>query len=309
MEEAISQLEVLGITRTQAKKALARYNNDVSRAADFIFSGNYISDGEENEIEPTEDPNQQSEALAQSLSLEEQHKPIESTVSNQPTTTNPSDMSLVVYKDSKEAFDQQVPEKNDNVKDSISNFSLTWWKNPENPSERKAIDYIPIGLRPPAYSFNYAPIVVQALFHITYFQFAVASFQPTPPNWGQPANYWKGKGEHVPGYITIKKPRQPKEQNEKRLEGYNDIDETFIQEDLAEDSQEEDVEVKAIPKCLQAIGELQKIFAFLGNTKRAYGSVADFTKALNTKSNLWDEDDIYFECNLLYFRQKVLTGE
>ncbi|KAG1058298.1 hypothetical protein G6F42_028735 [Rhizopus arrhizus] len=47
MEDAITQLQDLGVTRGQAKKALARYNNDVARAADFIFSGAFLSDDED----------------------------------------------------------------------------------------------------------------------------------------------------------------------------------------------------------------------------------------------------------------------
>ncbi|KAG1472145.1 hypothetical protein G6F56_001715 [Rhizopus delemar] len=299
MEEAINQLQDLGITRTQAKKALARYNNDVSRAADYIFSGNYISEDEE-------ETNLVQEALTThdpvTLSLEEQSKHTQ-TASSQSTTTDQSNLSLVVYKDPREAFDQQVPSKNTKA---TSDFSLTWWSNPENPSERKAIDNLPIGLRPPAYSFNYAPIIIQALFHVTYFQLAVISYRPVPSDWGTPENYWKGKGEPIPGYITVKKmkTKQPGESNDKetekpeneKTEDYNDIDESCIKEDLVENSQEESVtEVKAIPKCLQVLGELQKTFAFLGNTKRSYGSIANFTKTLSTKSNYWDEEDVHFE--------------
>lgn len=145
------------------------------------------------------------------------------------------------------------------------------------------------------------------MFHVTYFQLAVISYRPVPSDWGTPENYWKGKGEPIPGYITVKKmkTKQPGESNDKetekpeneKTEDYNDIDESCIKEDLVENSQEESVtEVKAIPKCLQVLGELQKTFAFLGNTKRSYGSIANFTKTLSTKSNYWDEEDVHFEC-------------
>ncbi|KAG1068361.1 hypothetical protein G6F42_026385 [Rhizopus arrhizus] len=83
----------------------------------------------------------------------------------------------------------------------MNESSLTWWKDPEDPSERMALDDLPIGLRPPSYNFAYSPIVVQALFHVTAFQEAVLSFRPTPYAWGAPKNYWKGFGEPVPGYI------------------------------------------------------------------------------------------------------------
>ncbi|RUS31764.1 hypothetical protein BC938DRAFT_477111 [Jimgerdemannia flammicorona] len=45
-EDAISSLTDLGITRQQATSALMKYNNDVARAADYIFSGNALDDDE-----------------------------------------------------------------------------------------------------------------------------------------------------------------------------------------------------------------------------------------------------------------------
>lgn len=143
------------------------------------------------------------------------------------------------------------------------------------------------------------------MFHITAFQSAVLSFRPVPADWGTPDNYWKGQGDCIPGYITIEKKtafEQPeritKKQEEEEEKDYNNIDENDVQEGLSESPQEEIVEreVKAIPKCLQTLGEMQKLFAFLGNTKRGYGSVSDYTKALNTRTNFWDEDDVHFEC-------------
>lgn len=56
-------------------------------------------------------------------------------------------------------------------------------------------------------------------------------------------------------------------------------------------------EVQLIPKCLEALAELQKLFAFLGNTSRLYGSVSHYVRALNTKltSNGWEFSDQTFE--------------
>ncbi|KAI8075229.1 hypothetical protein BC940DRAFT_6593 [Gongronella butleri] len=47
LDDAIAQLEILGIDRQKAIKALSRYNYDVERAADYIFSGNAISDDDD----------------------------------------------------------------------------------------------------------------------------------------------------------------------------------------------------------------------------------------------------------------------
>jgi hypothetical protein len=56
-------------------------------------------------------------------------------------------------------------------------------------------------------------------------------------------------------------------------------------------------ELQLMPKCLQALAELQKIFAFLGNTTRLYGSASHFVRALNNKmtSNGWEFSDKTFE--------------
>ncbi|KAG1039879.1 hypothetical protein G6F43_012415 [Rhizopus delemar] len=140
MEEAINQLQDLGVSRIQAKKALARYNNDVARAADYIFSGSYISD-EEEEVKLIEEE-KKSEALAISLSLEEekrQKKLAHSTATtSHSTTTNNSNLSLVLYKGPQETSDQVTPSYDDSNQQTTSDFSLTWWTNPENPSHRKA---------------------------------------------------------------------------------------------------------------------------------------------------------------------------
>lgn len=175
--------------------------------------------------------------------------------------------------------------------------------------KRFFLDYIcikffffrPISLRPPSYNFSYAPVILQTLFHISAFQHAVLSFRPIPSSWGSTSNYWKGQGEPMPGYITIKKVVQQNSEDLTKDESeYNDINESAVQEDILEEEEEEEkgwveAEVKSLPKCLQVLGEMQKLFAFLGNTKRQYGNVSDYTKALNTRSN-WEEDEIQFEC-------------
>jgi hypothetical protein len=58
-----------------------------------------------------------------------------------------------------------------------------------------------------------------------------------------------------------------------------------------------DNELQLMPKCLQTLAEMQKIFAFLGSTRRLYGSVSHYVRALNTKlaSNGWEFSDKTFE--------------
>ncbi|CEI93538.1 hypothetical protein RMCBS344292_07770 [Rhizopus microsporus] len=132
-EEAIRQLEDLGVTRVQAKKALARYNNDVARAADFIFSGNFISDDEEEQDE------QDSEALAISLSIqeeEEEERQIEKTKST--VSSDYSNLSVVPYKEP-QWTPQTVPS---NIKQISSHESVTWWSDPSSPLDRAAKDDI-----------------------------------------------------------------------------------------------------------------------------------------------------------------------
>jgi hypothetical protein len=56
-------------------------------------------------------------------------------------------------------------------------------------------------------------------------------------------------------------------------------------------------ELQLMPKCLKALAEMQKLFAFLGNTKRLYGSASHYVRALNTRltSNGWEFSDKTFE--------------
>ncbi|KAL1927262.1 hypothetical protein VTP01DRAFT_3891 [Rhizomucor pusillus] len=57
IEEAIARIQDLGISRSKAVKALSRYNYDVSRAADYIFSGNALDSESESELERQDTPN------------------------------------------------------------------------------------------------------------------------------------------------------------------------------------------------------------------------------------------------------------
>lgn len=73
---------------------------------------------------------------------------------------------------------------------------------------------------------------------------------------------------------------------------------TSIEEDQVEYVDHIETELQLIPKSLQALSEMQKLFAFLGNTKRLYGNVSHYVRALNTKINSnssWEYSDKTFE--------------
>lgn len=58
-----------------------------------------------------------------------------------------------------------------------------------------------------------------------------------------------------------------------------------------------DNELQLMPKCLQALAEMQKLFAFLGNSKRLYGSCSHYVRALTVKlaTRNWESNDKTFE--------------
>jgi hypothetical protein len=169
------------------------------------------------------------------------------------------------------------------------------------------------------------------LFHITAFQRAVLLFKPVPYTWGSPRNYWKGFGEPVPGYIMrqVVSKRQVSVQtspssHQTPSNAVNDLididdDDDLAQLSIKDDNQDQtdlppmiietvqgdqiefvdhvENELQVMPQCLKSLAELQKLFAFLGNTPRLYGSVSHYVRALNSKltSNGWEFSDKTFE--------------
>ncbi|KAI8644348.1 hypothetical protein BD408DRAFT_340692 [Parasitella parasitica] len=304
MEDTISQLQDLGVSRSQAKKALARYNNDVARAADFIFSGAPLSDDDDDENESIMETDEQ---LALRLSREEENNQQlnpnfnDSNTSKKALVTPPSPAATVEPTSTTANVYTSSPAQ------LLNESSLTWWKDPENPSERMALDDLPIGLRPPSYNFAYSPVLVQALFHVTTFQEAVLSFRPTAYLWGSPKSYWKGFGEPVPGYIkrdpetdVVSKDGSGNSTNEDATEmGLPPliVESVPIEEEQVEFVNHVESELQLMSKSLEALAEMQKLFAFLGNTKRLYGNVSHYVRAVSTKliSNGWEFNDQTFE--------------
>ncbi|KAI9483837.1 MAG: hypothetical protein EXX96DRAFT_477150 [Benjaminiella poitrasii] len=339
MEDAINQLIDLGVTKGQARKALARYNNDVARAADYIFSGADLSDDDDTE-KVSRTNLETDEQLAIRLSIEEENQKLfddnTQTVPSSVTTRdyNPpvvqhssSNWSVVPY--NKNEFNSTtITATTTTTTTAASNneFSLTWWKDFEDPNERMALDDVPIGLRPPSYNFAYSPIVIQALFHVTAFRQTVLAFRPIPYAWGDPKNYWKGFGDPIPGYtmreVIIKRP-VAKPSPSVSFDGQDmaqlsliddyssssDINEEIVTSDLSslivestdpvieEEEEQIENELQLMPKCLKTLAEMQKCFAFLSNSRRLYGNVSHYVRALNTKltANGWESSDKTFE--------------
>lgn len=70
-----------------------------------------------------------------------------------------------------------------------------------------------------------------------------------------------------------------------------------VEEEMVEFVDHVESELQLMPKCLEALAEMQKLFAFLGNSSRLYGSASHYVRALNTKltSNGWEFSDQTFE--------------
>lgn len=75
------------------------------------------------------------------------------------------------------------------------------------------------------------------------------------------------------------------------------VESTPVEEEMVEFVNHVENELQLMPKCLEALAEMQKLFAFLGNSSRLYGSVSHYVRALNTKltSNGWEFSDQTFE--------------
>ncbi|KAI8968029.1 hypothetical protein BDF20DRAFT_203778 [Mycotypha africana] len=405
MEDAINQLQVLGVTRGQAKRALARYNNDVARAADYIFSGAELSDEDDEDYNNDmnidasviDEKMETDKEMAIRFSLEEQENHTTApkayldkaaTFTSQkpaaapdwsvvPFTAKEPNVTSIPPSSSSSSFSAASSHSTMTAQTSVAGRynSLTWWSDPENPNERKALRNIPIGLRPPSSNCAYSPILIQALFHITAFQQLILAYRPIPYTYGgdhahasTSKEYWRGYGEPVPGYILREVKTKvpivkstsgtdyslsttaptlpiaseiptsiiPTESVSSANSHYSNTDyitdktvDNLVNVDVAVDTMQkltlhednsfnndnltdwniehmdtpfnetitstpfasniEEVEyeeryeneLQCVPKSVQALAELQKIFGFLGFSKRRYGNIAHFTRALN----------------------------
>lgn len=141
----------------------------------------------------------------------------------------------------------------------------------------------PIGLRPPQFNHPYLPAIVQSLFHITLFQYRVLAYRPTAEIWGSSKCYWEGSGEPIP---SLRRPisRDANESNEN-----NDTDNNVF---------------KPLSDSVRSLAELQKLFAFLGHSRRQYVNVSQFAQSLDTKSGKsgnWDMQDLSIDGKALLF--------
>ncbi|KAI9314152.1 hypothetical protein BX666DRAFT_2029684 [Dichotomocladium elegans] len=337
IEEAIQLMQEMGIARKQAVKALSRYNYDVGRAADYIFSGNADTDsgsdtdaaGGRATTSPTSVPTGERSSSStwdkdqESLSFgsaETTNTPNSVTDSPELKSINasPPPAPVELVKDYGKQRDHStvdydpalwsvVPVSSstrqtdmvtqpagstaavDTTSKALDRNSLTWWHDPYNPSERARKSGICVGLRPPPYDSAYVPAVVQALYHISVFQYAVLTYQPLPIHWGSPRGFWCGEGEPVSGISAIREerviPNIPLVDSENTTESivgpHNDIQESDVDSVWEDDgmnssTSSHQIEMRVLPKNVQALSELQKIFGFLRNTKRQYGDVHTF---------------------------------
>ncbi|KAG2219682.1 hypothetical protein INT45_001854 [Circinella minor] len=310
-EQAITTLQDLGISRKQAVKALARYGYDVGRAADYVFSGNAIDTDSENENDTqVSDTNKRndnekiingkqvssssSSSSLSSLSAKGMIKLDDNNNNNNDNDNNNYTEDVPFFKDTGpkhliKDFDRKaessttvsydpamwsvVPAKPD-LNTNVATPSLTWWVDPEDPSDRLAALDVPIGLRPPQFNHPYLPVILQSLFHITLFQYRVLAYRPTAAIWGSTSCYWEGSGESVP---SLQRPicHDSSENNEN-----NNID--------------NDVS-KSLTNTVKSVAELQKLFAFLGYSKRQYVNISQFARSLDTKDGKngnWDMQDM-----------------
>ncbi|KAI7860872.1 hypothetical protein BDC45DRAFT_7702 [Circinella umbellata] len=287
-EQAITTLQDLGISRKQAVKALARYGYDVGRAADYVFSGNAIDTDSESEnntqVSDTNKRNENEKSIngkqvsssssssLSSLSAKGMIKSDDNKNNNNYNNNNDNNNyteAVPSFKDTGpkhliKDFDRKA-ESSTTKPDLDTNTatpSLTWWVDPEDPSDRLAALDVPIGLRPPQFNYPYLPVILQSLFHITLFQYRVLAYRPTAEIWGSSSCYWEGSGESVP---SLQPPicHDSSENNEN-----NNID--------------NDVS-KSLTNTVKSVAELQKLFAFLGYSKRQYVNVSQFAQSLDTK--------------------------
>ncbi|CAO3630898.1 unnamed protein product [Cunninghamella echinulata] len=335
IEDAISQLGMLGIDRKKAIKALNRYNNDVERAADYVFSGNADSDlddvGEFPWAQPSSFENIYSSEQQQQQNLssgtvdanldatfDERRailtKDYEKTgpqIKRQAVIHDSALWSVVPFVEKPEVVEQKVEEHDQ----GLTKANLTWWTDPENPLDRATVNNKPVGLRPPSYNFAYSPIVIQALFHVSLFRFAVLSFRPLPYDWGPTRNYWKGFGESVSGHIIKHNDNDTMDEITMQMKNtvINDNDNGNVQTASGNVTGNE-TEFVTMSKDQLALAELQKLFTFLSYSKRMYGSISHFIRVFNSgaaiSSSSWKMDDKNIDEFLdLFFRGLISADQ
>ncbi|KAG2172579.1 hypothetical protein INT44_002594 [Umbelopsis vinacea] len=387
-EDAVQQLADLGIPRQQAFIALQKYNNDVMRAADYIFSGHaeqdlveqplelpeaahpaaesadvtHPNDGSASALEPanendketdpidgnpasiSETPSLSNEPLdvfdeqvnldkwpvAGAITSEEDNllpmrkkSPIEPSDMEQigPITSSSYDAqqwSLVPYQNDQKPFSADNGQETD---DHYSYYNLTWWRDPL-PIYRKRMMSVPVGLRPPPYDFSCSPPLIQSLYHVPLFRTAILCQKPTPSNWGNKENYWKGTGRGIPD--------EPKSTIDLQPPPYEVVAENAISTDVekmslnsitpdsessygSDSPEESSVMAKAdengflaaktaanlkgefryfpgsynsLTNTFSVVHELQRLFAFLSYTNRRYVSVNNVVRAIQYSGNI-----------------------
>ncbi|CAG8657309.1 8734_t:CDS:10, partial [Ambispora leptoticha] len=286
-QEALNSLLEMGFPEEEAVNALRKFDNDVERAVEHIFSGQATYD-EAPHLVNTNDgaepmntdvqnwnnsstPKSDNVDMAVKASIHEQdeaalRRGVEESLADQ--STNDNSMALVPYNSTKGDLETQYD-------DSWSSLTET---DPENPAlrTRDILEPTPVGLRPlPRHSF--ASCIFQALFHIPVFRISMLGFRPTRENWGNVEGYWQGKSPSL-------------SDNQDLISTYNTSPEYRKYSNRY--------------VSLNVVHEMQKLFAFLMQSERSYGDSVYIMKAMEFKGkdNSWPDffEDLtdFYDCLL-----------
>ncbi|KAI7871073.1 hypothetical protein BDF14DRAFT_1768135 [Spinellus fusiger] len=243
--EAIRQLMDLGISQEQAREALARYNNDVAHAADYIFSGAVDTSNEQ-----ANSPSNITTATATTATttttaaavwddtsvwppwstMEMDTQSVDSTRGSAGSTQGGEPLEQEQTEDTGREQQQHLQQQQEWSVVPFRPYSSTSgvekrgrngiaWEEPSDPRDRAAVENRPIGLRPPKHKMPFTPAVFQALFHLPCLQQSVMSFHPKKFLWGSPQDYWQGRGEKTSLYSLGSLPAsEQQEMGRSRLE-------------------------------------------------------------------------------------------
>ncbi|CAG8724332.1 28791_t:CDS:10, partial [Racocetra persica] len=154
--------------------------------------------------------------------------------------------AVVLYSGNKNGNDSQYPRSDQN-----------WCGDWEQPVKRQKLDTTPLGLKP-VIDYYYASSFFQALFHIPIFRLSLLAFRPTKDDWGNVEGYWKGQ-KH---YYT----------NDDKSKLYSNVNRQ---------------------ESLKFIHEFQKLFGFLSLSQRAYGDSSQLVDVLDfDEKAIWNEAEV-----------------
>ncbi|CAG8471221.1 10138_t:CDS:10 [Cetraspora pellucida] len=279
MDDQIKVLTQLGVTKEKARDALARFNGDVERAANFIFTDTEETPG----LAPlgsdsqNDNWNQGGESVLgyldrpnDSTSFETEDRDMKTAIEASMADKENEDLKMAL-----EMSEQTTsyPEPKDSYSDSravvLYNGNNKNWCDWEQPVKRQKLDTTPLGLKP-VIDYYYASSFFQALFHIPIFRLSLLAFRPTKDDWGNVEGYWKGQ-KHYRSYT-----------NDDNSKLYSSVNRQ---------------------ESLKFIHEVQKLFGFLSLSQRAYGDSSQLMDVLDfDEKAIWNEAEVVSS-----FTNKLIT--